>query len=83
METRFIVDNNVGKLAKWLRIMGYDTLFFDNRDDEVMILLPLRMTNCLFGSCFLTKNINCPLARPSKKITGDLVSRNVYIAASS
>ena len=24
---RFIVDANVGRLARWLRIMGYDALF--------------------------------------------------------
>jgi len=34
---RFIVDNNVGKLAKWLRMMGYDADFFDNRDDSYLI----------------------------------------------
>lgn len=34
---KFIVDNNVGKLAKWLRIMGFDTLFFDGRDDSRMV----------------------------------------------
>ena len=34
---RFIVDHNVGKLAKWLRMMGYDTLFFSGSDDSVMI----------------------------------------------
>ena len=38
---RFIVDNNVGKLAKWLRIMGYDTLFFDGSDDSRMIAIAL------------------------------------------
>ena len=38
---KFIVDNNVGKLAKWLRIMGYDTLFFDGRDDSRMIATAL------------------------------------------
>ena len=26
-ELRFVVDMNVGRLAKWLRVMGYDTLF--------------------------------------------------------
>ncbi|HUT67159.1 MAG TPA: Mut7-C RNAse domain-containing protein [Dehalococcoidales bacterium] len=36
-ETRFIVDHNVGKLAKWLRIMGYDSLFFDGEDDSIMV----------------------------------------------
>ncbi|MBA7484501.1 hypothetical protein ES707_20028 [subsurface metagenome] len=34
---KFIVDNNVGKLAKWLRIMGYDTIFFDGPDDSRMV----------------------------------------------
>ena len=38
---KFIVDNNVGKLAKWLRIMGYDTLFFDGSDDSHMVTLAL------------------------------------------
>ena len=38
---RFIVDNNAGKLAKWLRIMGYDTLFFNGSDDSHMIAIAL------------------------------------------
>ena len=36
-ELRFIVDHNVGKLAKWLRLMGYDSLFFDGSDDSHMV----------------------------------------------
>ena len=36
-EPKFIVDHNVGKLAKQLRIMGYDTLFFDGSDDSHMV----------------------------------------------
>ena len=38
---RFIVDNNVGKLVKWLRIMGYDTLFFSGSSDSSMIAIAL------------------------------------------
>ena len=38
---RFIVDHNVGKLAKWLRMMGYDTLFFSGSDDSGMIATAL------------------------------------------
>jgi uncharacterized protein with PIN domain len=38
---KFIVDNNVGKLAKWLRIMGYDTLLFNESDDSRMIAAAL------------------------------------------
>ena len=37
MEIKFIVDNNVGKLAKWLRIMGYDAVLFSEVDDGKMI----------------------------------------------
>ena len=36
-EPTFIVDNNVGKLARWLRMMGYDTVFFDGSDDSQMV----------------------------------------------
>jgi len=38
---QFIVDNNVGKLAKWLRMMGYDALFFTGDDDWQMIITAL------------------------------------------
>jgi len=40
-EPRFVVDINVGKLAKWLRMMGYDTLLFDGEDDWSMIVTAL------------------------------------------
>jgi len=38
---KFIADHNVGKLAKWLRMMGYDTLFFTGDDDWQMIMTAL------------------------------------------
>jgi uncharacterized protein with PIN domain len=41
VETKFIVDNNVGKLAKWLRIMGYDALLFSGEDDGRMVKIAL------------------------------------------
>jgi uncharacterized protein with PIN domain len=34
---RFIVDENVGKLARWLRMMGFDSLFFSGEDDSQMV----------------------------------------------
>jgi len=37
MEIKFIADNNVGKLARWLRVMGYDTLLFTKKNDNKMI----------------------------------------------
>ena len=38
---KFIVDNNVGKLVKWLRIMEYDTQLFSGSDDANMITTAL------------------------------------------
>ncbi len=34
---RFIIDQNAGKLVKWLRLMGYDTLFFNGSSDSQMV----------------------------------------------
>ena len=38
---RFIVDHNVAKLARWLRMMGYDTVIFDQPDDWQMVRIAL------------------------------------------
>lgn len=34
---RFIVDQNVGKLTRYLRMMGYDAVFFDGEHDGQMV----------------------------------------------
>ncbi|MCD5412654.1 MAG: Mut7-C RNAse domain-containing protein, partial [Dehalococcoidia bacterium] len=34
MKPKFIVDLNVGKLAKRLRMLGYDALFINGLDDN-------------------------------------------------
>lgn len=31
---RFITDHNLGKLAKWLRLLGYDTLFYEGKTNK-------------------------------------------------
>jgi hypothetical protein len=36
---KFIVDCNVGKLAKWLRLMGYDSRFFEGSDDSQLVAI--------------------------------------------
>jgi uncharacterized protein with PIN domain len=41
MEIKFIVDINAGKLAKWLRIIGYDATLFTDEDDGKMIRIAL------------------------------------------
>jgi uncharacterized protein with PIN domain len=38
---RFVVDHNVGKLCRWLRLLGFDTLFFTGPDDGDMVKLAL------------------------------------------
>ena len=42
VEPVFIVDVNAGKLARWLRLIGYDTLLFREQDDGVMVKIALR-----------------------------------------
>ena len=39
---RFVVDVNVGRLARWLRVMGYDTLFFREGDDNDLVRIALK-----------------------------------------
>jgi len=38
-ERKFVVDGMLGKLARWLRILGYDTLFVGNSSDEEVLEL--------------------------------------------
>ena len=38
---KFIVDSNVGRLARWLRIAGFDTMFINDLDDNRLVRLAL------------------------------------------
>jgi len=38
-EPRFLVDNMLGTLAKWLRILGYDTKYDTRLDDNQLVRL--------------------------------------------
>lgn len=40
-ELKFIVDHNVGNMAKWLRMAGFDTLLFTGNDDDAIIATAL------------------------------------------
>jgi hypothetical protein len=48
---KFIVDSNVGRLARWLRIAGFDTIFINDLDDNRLIRLALSE-----GRVLLTKD---------------------------
>ena len=39
---RFVVDVNVGRLAKWLRALGYDALYDNSADDDELVRIGLR-----------------------------------------
>lgn len=58
MRARFIVDANVGKLARWLRMLGYDTLFINDVDDNELIAIGLNDKRVL-----LTKDTQIMLRR--------------------
>ena len=36
-----MVDQNVGKLAKWLRMLGFDSVFFTGKNDSEMVSIAL------------------------------------------
>ena len=48
---KFIVDSNVGRLARWLRIAGFDTVFINDLDDNRLVRLALSE-----GRMLLTKD---------------------------
>ncbi len=50
-ERRFLADKTVGRLAKWLRLLGYDCRYFDSSDVEEILLVAKEDTRIL-----LTKN---------------------------
>lgn len=57
-EVRFIADSMLGRLAKWLRILGYDTLYFRDAHDGRLVALARRE-----GRILLTRNTRLLLRR--------------------
>ncbi|MBN1354179.1 MAG: Mut7-C RNAse domain-containing protein [Candidatus Omnitrophica bacterium] len=39
---KFILTKELGRLAKWLRILGYDAVYYDKDDRSKLIILSLR-----------------------------------------
>jgi uncharacterized protein with PIN domain len=39
---KFVVDHNVGKLVRWLRLMGYDARFFRGGSDAELVAIALK-----------------------------------------
>ena len=84
---RFILSKELGRLAKWLRILGYDTAYFNQDNLSSLIIQALRDERII-----LTRNQR--LSRPSgvkivviqeEKIKGQLqeVLKKLHIRAAS
>lgn len=39
---KFILTKELGRLAKWLRILGYDSVYYDKDDKSKLVILSLR-----------------------------------------
>ena len=70
---KFIVDANVGKLARWLRMLGYDTIFVNDIDDGVLVDIGLKEERVL-----LTRDTQIMLRRlvTSGKVKAMLTSED-------
>lgn len=59
MKIAFIADSNVGKLARWLRMMGYDALYFDHIEDGELVQIAMRESRVV-----LTRDTHIMKRRP-------------------
>ena len=46
---KFICDDNLGKLAKWLRTLGYDTLFYLDIEDTELVSKALKESRIILS----------------------------------
>ena len=77
-EQKFLADPSLGKLSKWLRILGFDTVYFSNPLNEKLFFEKARDENRLIFTrsgkiITLLNKINIEIAQPSKS-SGLLIS---------
>ncbi|MCL4536784.1 MAG: Mut7-C RNAse domain-containing protein [Nitrospirae bacterium] len=74
-EERFIADAMLGNLAKWLRILGFDTLYFRTIDDNEIIRIAKQKQRILLtrDTCLVKRKTidNCILIN-SNEVSGQL-----------
>jgi uncharacterized protein len=51
---RFLCDSNLGRLTKWLRILGFDTLYIKNMSEDIIVKESLSGRIILTRSCKLS-----------------------------
>ena len=59
----FAVDCMLGKLAKWLRILGFDTVYYSRIQDEALLSLARRE-----GRILLTRDYRLSLRLPGEQV---------------
>jgi uncharacterized protein with PIN domain len=47
---RFLLDNHLGRLARYLRLLGFDTLYFNNSYDDVQLAQMAQDIDCILLS---------------------------------
>lgn len=60
---KFIVDSMLGRLAKWLRLFGYDTVFFRGKSDVELVFESIRQQRII-----LTRDAGISKKKPIKII---------------
>lgn len=68
-EPKFIVDEMLGKLAKWLRAMGYDTVYYKDGSDSGLVQRALEEDRIILTKD--TRLVERKLARKSFLIKSD------------
>jgi uncharacterized protein with PIN domain len=71
----FIADAMLGSLAKWLRILGFDTLYFKTIDDNEIVKIAKQEQRILLTRdtrLVKTKKIDCYILINSNNISGQL-----------
>ncbi len=71
---RFIVTSELGKLCRWLRILGYDTLYYKSENVPILTIAALREERTL-----LTKDNKVPTHRGIRllKIKSDSITEQI------
>ncbi|MEW6556309.1 MAG: Mut7-C RNAse domain-containing protein [Elusimicrobiota bacterium] len=60
---KFIVDRMLGRLAKWLRLLGYDTVYYTGSSDKELVFESIRQQRIL-----LTRDTGISKKKPIKII---------------